>query len=357
MAEEGQDQGQKTEEPTHKRLEEARKRGQLVSSREVGHLFLLSIMAMTISWGAPKLMANTKLLLFPFIQHPEDFDMSPHSIGVILRNVWTNGLIILLVPIIATVVAALAAGLMQNGFNLSIDPIIPKLEKISPLKGLGKLFSMRSLSEFIKGLLKMIIVSMVAWKVVSPDLVHFKQLPNYDMEGLLLFLLDLATRMMIGICIAMFFIALMDYLYQRHEFMKSMRMSKQEIKDEYKQQEGDPVIKQRLRQLRMERARKRMMAAVPSADVIVTNPTHYSIALKYDNTTMRAPVVVAKGADYLALKIREVAKEHNIALVENPPLARALYGAVEIEQEIPFEHYKAVAEIISYVYRLKGRKA
>jgi flagellar biosynthetic protein FlhB len=161
--------------------------------------------------------------------------------------------------------------------------------------------------------------------------------------------------MMVGICIVMFVIMIADYLYQRYEYMRSLRMSKQEIKDEYRQQEGDPQIKQRIRQIRVERARKRMIAAVPTADVIITNPTHYSVALKYDADKMRAPSVVAKGLDNIALKIREVAKEHNIPLFENAPLARALYATVDIDKEIPAEHYKAVAEIISYVYRLRGK--
>jgi flagellar biosynthesis protein FlhB len=161
--------------------------------------------------------------------------------------------------------------------------------------------------------------------------------------------------MLIGICIAMFVIAGGDYLYQRYEFIKGLKMTKQEVKDEYRQQEGDPKIKQKIRQLRMERANKRMMSAVPTSDVIITNPTHYSIALKYDGDKMQAPKIVAKGQDLIAMKIREVAKENNIPLVENPPLAQALYANVEIDQEIPIEHYKAVAEIISYVYRLKGK--
>lgn len=357
MADEGQDQDQKTEDPTQKRLEEARKKGQIVSSREINHLFLLGVMALMIAWAAAPLMHSAKLMLLPFIERPHDFDTSTHSIGVILRDIWIDSSVVLLIPVLATVAAALAAGILQTGFNVSGEPVIPKLEKISPLKGLKKMFSLRSVAEFVKGILKLIIVSLVAWKVVSGDLLMFKTLPNHEVEGLLVFLLDLTTRIMVGVCIAMFFIALLDYLYQRYEFMKSMRMSKQEIKDEYKQQEGDPIIKQRLRQLRMERARKRMMASVPSADVVITNPTHYSVALKYDSGKMQAPSVVAKGADFIALKIREIARENDVPLVENPPLARALYAAVDIDEEIPFEHYKAVAEIISYVYQLKGRKA
>ncbi len=173
---------------------------------------------------------------------------------------------------------------------------------------------------------------------------------------MLIFLLKLATRMTIAAALIMFFIALFDLMFQRFQFIKSLRMTKQEIRDEYKQSEGDPMIKQRLRRLRMERAQKRMMSNVPKSDVVITNPTHFSIALEYDTKRMKAPTVVAKGQDLVALRIREIAKEHNIPLVENPPLARALYDSTEIDQEIPVAHYEAVAKIISYVYQLKGKK-
>ena len=198
-------------------------------------------------------------------------------------------------------------------------------------------------------------MAVVAYYAVAPYFPHIKQLPDISVAGTLSYLFVTSRRMLIGICIIMFFIAIFDYLYQRYEYLKSLRMSKQEVRDEYKQQEGDPQVKQRLRQIRMERARKRMMAAVPTADVIVTNPTHYSVALKYDQATMRAPKVVAKGLDNIAMRIREVAKEHDIPLYENPPLAQALYATVDIDREIPAEHYKAVAEVISYVYRIKGK--
>jgi flagellar biosynthetic protein FlhB len=166
----------------------------------------------------------------------------------------------------------------------------------------------------------------------------------------------LATRMTMGVAIAMFFIALFDLLYQRYQFTKSLRMTKQEVKDEYKQSEGDPVIKQKLRRLRQERASKRMMGNVPKADVVITNPTHFAVALQYDGASMKAPMVVAKGQDLIALRIRDLANEHKIPIVENPPLARALFSSTEIDQEIPIAQYEAVAKIISYVYQLKGKR-
>lgn len=354
MAEE-QDESQRTEEPTRKRLEEAAERGQTVTSREATSFFLLFAFTILLGWGAPGLFRKVQLSLSALIERPENFAADDHALGILLVEKLQMCAGILLVPFTVFILAIIISNAVQNRFVFSLEPIIPKLEKISMMKGLERLFSVRSLAEFGKGILKVIIVAAVAYYAVLPYFSHLKQLPDASPAGTLAFLATTSRRMMLGICLVMFFITAADYLYQRYEFMKSLRMSKQEIKEEYRQQEGDPQIKQRIRQIRVERARRRMMAAVPTADVIITNPTHYSVALKYDQEKMRAPAVVAKGVDNIALKIREVAKEHNIPLFENPPLAQALYATVDIDKEIPTEHYKAVAEIISYVYRLRGR--
>lgn len=192
---------------------------------------------------------------------------------------------------------------------------------------------------------------------IYSDLPRLRILASYDPMEMLGFLSFLSLKIMVGACCVMFIVAILDYVYQRFEFMKQMRMSKQEIKDEHKQQEGDPLVKSKLRQIRMERARQRMMANVPSADVVITNPTHFAVALKYDTGIMGAPICIAKGVDTVAFRIRELAEELDIPVVENPPLARALHASVDLDEEIPYEHYKAVAEVISYVYRLKGKKA
>jgi len=239
---------------------------------------------------------------------------------------------------------------------LSNEPLMPKLERISPLAGIKRMFSLRSVVELLKGLAKITIVGFVAFLAVYPELAHTKQLLDSSAEAMLLFLALLAMRITVGAAIAMFFIALLDLLYQRYQFIKSLRMSKQEVKEEYKQAEGDPMIKQRLRRLRQERARRRMMAAVPKSDVVITNPTHFAVALQYDSKKMKAPVVTAKGQDLVALRIRDIANENSIPVVENPPLARALFNSTDLDQEIPLVHYEAVAKVISYVYQLKGRK-
>jgi flagellar biosynthesis protein FlhB len=209
--------------------------------------------------------------------------------------------------------------------------------------------------EFIKGVIKLAIVAWIAYYLMAPELDRAEQLMDMDVIDVLAEIYWLVIRLMIGVVAFMLVVAVADYVYQRFEYMKQLRMSRQEIRDEHKQSEGDPQVKARLRQIRMDRARRRMMAAVPTADVVVTNPTHFSVALRYDSETMAAPSVVAKGVDTVAFRIRELAKQHDVPIVENPPLARALFAGVEIDQQVPEAHFKAVAQVISYVYRLKGR--
>jgi flagellar biosynthetic protein FlhB len=350
-----EDQEQKTEEPTHKRLEEALEKGNVPFSREIGSFLMLGVLAVTISWFAPGIFKSTHLLLLPFIANADQLATDQAGIGQLLWSVAWGGLGAIVLPLVACVAVAFAASILQNGIVISTEPITPKLEKISPLAGLKRMFSMRSVVEFLKSLVKIIVVGLVAFVAIYPELPHLRQLPNSTTEAMLIYLAMLALRMVIGIVIAMFFIALFDLMFQRFQYTKSLRMSRQEIKDEYKQSEGDPVIKQRLRQLRQERARKRMMASVPEADVVITNPTHFAVALKYDTATMKAPTVVAKGQDLVALKIREVAEENKVPIVQNPPLAQALFKSAEIDEEIPMAHYEAVAKVISYVYQLKGK--
>jgi flagellar biosynthetic protein FlhB len=255
------------------------------------------------------------------------------------------------------VAAAIASGWVQHGPIASVDKIMPKLENLSLLKGLGRLFSLRSIVEFAKGVLKMAIVGSVAFALVAPEIDGITASIELEPAALLHFIWIMSLRLMGGVCAIITVIAGIDYRYQQYEFQKSMRMSKQEIKDEHKQTDGDPMIKGRLRQLRLERARKRMMAAVPEADVVITNPTHFAVALKYDTETMDAPMLTAKGADNIAQRMREVAKEYDIPIVENPPLARAIHAGVEVDQHIPETYYRAVAEVIGYVWRLKGKRS
>jgi flagellar biosynthetic protein FlhB len=209
--------------------------------------------------------------------------------------------------------------------------------------------------ELIKGFVKMTVVGIVCYIILKPMMISVEHYAGMPMELLLSEIQYLVVRLFLWVTIIMFFLAGGDLFYQRFQYAKKMKMSKHDQKEEYKQQEGDPIVKGRLRQMRFDKARQRMMQAVPRADVVVTNPTHFAVALKYDQSAMAAPVVLAKGADAVAAKIREIANENDIPIVENPPLARALFASVEIDQEIPPEHYKAMAEVISYVFKLKNR--
>jgi len=223
------------------------------------------------------------------------------------------------------------------------------------LRGFGRIFSLNGVVDLVKSIAKLVLVAVLFGWVLRPQLRMLPLLPTMELPMILAMLHRLLVGLLFTVAAAEIVIAAADYMYQRHTMLKRLRMTKQEVKDEHRQTEGDPVVKSRLRNLRMQRARSRMMAAVAKADVVVTNPTHYACALKYDPETMNAPVLVAKGQDLVALRIREIAEQNGIDIVENPPLARALYAAVEIDREIPPEQYKAVAEVISYVFRLKGK--
>jgi len=352
-----EDQENKTEDPSQKRLDEAREKGNLANSKELGNFFIMLVLAMTVVWFVPPILRDARNLLTPFLEQADSLAADQKGLSIILYKVAFGSLGIIVMPLMAAMVAGIATSFLQHGFVLSAESIMPKLSKISPIAGFGRIFSMRSMVDFIKNILKVAAVAVAGYLAVLPELAKVKQLPNETTENMLLFLAILAKKLVISAALVMFFIALFDIIYQRLQHIKSLRMSKQEVKDEYKQSEGDPMVKGRLRRLRMERAKNRMMSAIPTADVVITNPTHFAVALQYDTKTMKAPTVVAKGQDFIALKIREIAKENDVPIVENPPLARALFASTELDKEIPFDHYEAVAKIISYVYKLKGRKA
>lgn len=355
MAEDDQDESQKTEDPTQHKLNEAIKKGQVAFSREVTSFLILSAFAIVIIWLAPYLFKRTTVALMGYIEHAAEIPVDSISIHYIVSRLFSDVGSILLFPALAALTATIVSAFGQNGIIASVEPIIPKLEKISIFKGVKRLFSLKSMVELLKGILKISLVAIVGFIAVYPELIRMETIHTYAMDDVLALIYTLTIRILIGACVIMGFVAVADYLYQKHEYIKNLRMSKKDIKDEMKQTEGNPEIKAKLRQIRMERAQQRMMSAVPTADVVITNPTHFSIALKYDQETMRAPVCVARGQDHIALKIREIAKEHDITIVENPPLARALFNNMDIDEEIPNEQYQAVAEVISYVYKLKGK--
>lgn len=350
-----EDDASKTEDPSAKKLEEARKKGQVAQSRDLNTWVMLLAATLLIGTATPSMFVNFAHDLRAFLEHAHEFPMGSPDISTLLTETMMISLKGSFLFFIILIFAAIIGPAMQIGIAFSPEVLKPDFSKISISKGFGRLFSMRSLVEFLKGLLKMIAIGAVGFSLVAPYLNNIEHSIDTSPFDILIETKSLAVRMMVGVLIALLAIALADFLYQRWEFNKQMRMTKQEVKDEYKQTEGDPFIKGKLKQLRMEKARQRMMQNVPKADVIITNPTHYSIALKYDTEVSDAPIVIAKGVDEVAMRIREVAAEHNIILFENKPLARSLYDTVEIDQAIPVELYKAVAEVISFVYKKKGK--
>ncbi len=355
MSDENTDDSQKTEDPTPKKLEEARKRGQIALSREVNNWIMILAGTVFVMALSSSTFTELKDMMTVYIAQAHDLPQAPDGLGIVLGGAIKKVAMIMLLPFLLLLLAAFLGPFLQVGPLFAPEVIKPDIKKISPMKGFARLFSMRSLVEFAKSILKLAIVGSVAFIIISPYFDRFEHMIDMPLIMVMGELKFLVVRMLMGILIVLSLIAGIDMVYQRHEYNKKMRMSRQEVRDEYKQSEGDPHIKGKLRQLRMEKARQRMMQEVPKADVVITNPTHYSIALKYNSEDSPAPIVIAKGIDEVALRIREIAKENNIVLYENKPLARALYDIVEIDEMIPTEYFKAVAEVISYVFKLKGK--
>ncbi|HXP72951.1 MAG TPA: flagellar biosynthesis protein FlhB [Stellaceae bacterium] len=348
------DDSQRTEEPSGRKLSRARDRGQVAQSREINNWFMIGTALGIVAFGGGPITRTIGAALKRYIEAPHELSVEGAlwpAVGATLATI--GGALAL--PMGLLVAAAFAGSLLQTGLLFAPDKLTPKLDNLSPAKGFSRMFAARGLMEFGKTLMKLAVVIAVVVILMRPELVRLPLMSGLDAGQMMLEIGRLTGRLGLGVFIALTFIAALDYGFQRFSFTKSMRMSKQEVKEEFKQSEGDPMIRARLRQIRMERARKRMMAAVPTASVVVTNPTHVAVALRYELGTEKAPMVVAKGAELIAQRIREIAAEHKVPIVENPPLARALYAGVEVDQQIPPEHYKAVAEIIGYVFRLQGK--
>lgn len=348
-----EDKDSKTEEPTARRLEKARDDGQVAVSQEVRTLFMLGGV-LIIAWLlAPWVMGGLRDYMRGFIEHVAVMDTTVEGVQEMFGKVVLEVSLWLAMPIGLLGLLAVLGTTTQVGLLFTAKKLEPKLSTINPIKGFGRLFSMNSLVEFLKSIAKVFIIAVVGVLAVVPVM----RSPDQMVDESLLATLDhahTAVVLLLGAVVAaVLVLAVADFVWQRHQHRDSLKMSKQEMKDEFKDQEGDPQVKGKIRQLRQQRAKQRMMSAVPDANVVVTNPTHFAVALKYDMEKMAAPVVVAKGQDLIALKIREIAEENDVPIVENPPLARALFKAVDLEEEIPQEHYKAVAEVIGYVMKLK----
>ncbi len=346
MAEE-REESDRTEEPTQRRQEQARERGQVPTSREPGHVLVLGsgllLLVAAGSWSVDHLARSLRAALAA-AGRTSGAAEAVAALG--------DALLVVLAWLAVPLAAAIAAPALQGGLVWTATPLAPKLERISPLAGVRRLVSGSTLLELAKGLLKLAIVAVATALVLRPLAAGAERLAELDPATLLAVLAAQSSRLAGLVLAALLVLAAVDWVWQRLQHLRQLRMTRQEVREELRDSEGDPTLKQRLRQLRLERARRRMMAEVPKATVVVTNPTHYAVALRYEAATMAAPVLVAKGVDHAALAIRELARRHGVPVVENPPLARALHAALEPGQSVPPAHYQAVAELIAYVWRL-----
>jgi flagellar biosynthetic protein FlhB len=349
---EDQDNSQRTEDPTQKRLDDALKRGDVAKSQEVNTWFIIAggtLVLVAFSGGMGNGLTTT---LRGLIANADQLRVDGPGLLWLSKKIGGELLATLAIPFLLLALAALAGNLIQHKLLWTTDVLAPKLNRISPMAGIKRLFSLQALANFVKGLLKLVVIGAVLTALLWPERYRAEGLALTDPAAILPVTKTLALKLM-GAAVAMLaVIAAADYLFQYRQWYERQKMTLRELKDEFKESEGDPTIKGKMKQTRAQRMRKRMMAEVPKATVIITNPTHYAVALKYEKG-MEAPVCVAKGTDAVALKIREVGTEHSVPIVENPPLARALHATVEIEQPIAPEHYKAVAEVISFVMKLR----
>jgi flagellar biosynthetic protein FlhB len=351
MADEN-DAAEKTEDPTQKRLDDAHDRGDVAKSQEVNTWFMIAGATLVLSTfsgsiGAGILMPLRNVVANSWMIHADGPGLLAlsQSLGVAL-------IAALGVPLLMLMIAAIAGNMVQHRLVWSGESLKPKLSKISPLAGAKRVFGKQAVANFAKGIFKVAALGAVMTAILWPERHRLEAMVRFDPAAILGVTMTLTLQLLGAVVALLALVAIADYFFQYRQWFERQKMSLREMKEEFKQSEGDPHIKGRIRQLRHARMKKRMMAAVPKASVIITNPTHYAVALSYDRG-MSAPVCVAKGVDSIALKIREVAKAHDIPIVENVPLARALHATVEIDDEIPVEHYHAVAEIIGYVMGLK----
>ncbi len=348
------DDSQRTEEPTQRRLDDAREQGDIVKSAEVTTFAALAGGALVLSALGRGAAENFAAQFRIFLEQPDQFLINSHSIMELMRHAVIGLGIVLAAPLALMMGAGLAGHVLQHRPHLAPERIKPDISKLSLAKGFKRMFGLDGIANLVKGLIKMSMVSAAVWTTLWPERGAIGAVLDQSPEQVAGEMMHLLMKVILATLAVLAVMAGLDYFLQRFQFLKRNRMSRQEIKDEFRQSEGDPQVKAKIRQIRTERARRRMMAAVPDATVVIMNPTHFAVALKYEAGETPAPVCVAKGADALALRIRDVARENNVPVVENPPLARALYAAVDIDDAVPPEHYKAVAQVISYVMRLSG---
>jgi len=348
--------GERTETPSSKRREDFRKKGQVAQSREVQTAAMFTLLLLFWIFSAPSFWASIREMITAVWKVSGEYAITPSSLMHLAYNLAINLAKALAPLFLVALVTGFLASFVQIGWLFTATPLIPDFAKLNPLTGMARFFSKRSLIEVIKSLLKVGLIGWIAFKTVADEFSNALVLTEMPVDGTIHYLAKTAALVMAKVAAIMIFLAALDYGFVRYELEEKMKMTKQEQKEEMKETEGDPHIKSKIRSIQQQMARRRMMAAVPQADVVITNPTHFAVAIQYKAGEMDAPVVLAKGQDLLAEKIREIARAHDIPLVENPPVARLLHSKVEVGQSIPDEMFKAVAEILAYVYSLKGMK-
>ena len=354
------DASDKTEDPTQKRLDDAHERGDVAKSQEVNTWFVIAGATLVMSSFSGSIGGGILMPLRNLVANSWMIRADGAGLMALTQSLGYALMAALGVPFLMFAIAAIAGNMVQHRLVWSAESLKPKFSKISPGAGFKRVFGKQAAANFLKGLFKVIALAIVMMAVLWPERHRLEAMVRFDTSALLGVTVGLTLKLMGAVVAMLAVVAIADYLFQYRTWFKRQKMSLQEMKEEFKQSEGDPHIKGKIRQLRQQRMKKRMMAAVPKASVIITNPTHFAVALSYERG-MAAPVCVAKGTDAIALKIREIAGKHDIPIVENVALARALHATVEMDDEIPVEHYHAVAEIIGYVMGLKrglsGRQA
>jgi flagellar biosynthetic protein FlhB len=348
---------ERSEAASPKRRQDAREKGNVAKSTEINSVLVLLISIMVLRYIGPWMweqLGEDMVRMFRLISGPR---MGQATVMVIVRNAVILFFKVSLPLTLAIMVTGVLANVIQIGFLATVNPIMPKLEKINPLTGFQRMFSMRSIVEALKGVFKMLIIGIVSYITIKGEYVQLLTIGDTSVSAIWLLTLLIGFKIVFRVILILIVLAVLDYAYQRYEHEKKLKMTRQEVKEERKQMEGDPQVKMRIRSLQREMARRRMMEEVPKATVVVTNPTTLALAIRYESATMRAPIIVAKGRQLVAERIKQIAREKNIPVVEDKLLARAMYDLVEPGDEVPVEFYNAVAEILAYVYKLQNKVA
>lgn len=350
------DRHSKTEQPTGKRLEDARQKGNVPRSEELSNTIGLAVAFIALYTMGSFIFATMKSTTRDLLSNMGAQEVTQTGVySLFLKLALTFSMTVgpfVIVIVVAGIVTSIA---QTGGLVISGQPLSFNLDRLNPVNGMGKLFNKNSLFTTFKSFVKILIVGFMAYKILRQEIESILFLTQSDITGIIDFVGHISFKLVLHTCGVMLILAIIDYAFVKWRYIEDLKMTKQEVKDELKSQEGDPKIKGRIRQAQLEAARRRLRKVIPTADVIITNPTHFAIALKYDRDRMAAPVVLAKGADFMAQRIKEIARENKVMLVENRPLARELYAQVEEGQEIPETLYAAVAEVLAYVYSIKGK--